>query len=159
MKRPASSSPNAKANSPKVAKCGPGDDTGFVVGADADIGGEEVPGAGVQDAGVDVQDTGDDVQKGAVVPIVACQMRITNGHNQEVCLFAFGTSKDKAQLVAISPKMCKDTEFNPRTACKQIRKGMQHLMPEVVLPLQSNQAQLGIMRKHAQEHRLRLLGC
>ena len=33
------------------------------------------------------------------------------------------------------------------------------LLPEIEVPLQANQGQLAVLRKHAQDHRLNLLGC
>ena len=170
MKRPASyDSPPAK--KPKVEdngsaehgasdddgnseKCGPEDDSGFVVNADPSIGGEEVPDAGVQDAGVDVQDTGGEEAPGTD----GCKLRIANGHHLDVCIFAHGKGKDKAQILNISPKQCHNTKWTPRTACKHIKEEMNSLMKDITLPIQGS-PQAGILRQHAKDARYRLLSC
>ena len=86
-------------------------------------------------------------------------LRIVNGHNKEMCLFAQGINyKDKAQLLQVSQLMCKGTKFNPQKVCQIILDGMQPLLPEIEVPLQANQGQLAVLRKHAKDHRCKLLG-
>ena len=52
---------------------------------------------GVQDDGVDVQDTGGEEAPGTD----ECKLRITNGHHLDVCIFAHGKGKDKAQILSL----------------------------------------------------------